>query len=44
MQIRHTKPEDIPAVLALYEDARRFMAQNGNPNQWTGGYPGRDQL
>lgn len=44
MQIRHTKPEDIPAVLALYEGARRFMVQNGNPNQWTDGYPGRDQL
>lgn len=44
MQIRHTNPEDIGAVLALYENARRFMAQNGNPNQWIDGYPGRDQL
>lgn len=44
MQIRHTGLEDFDTVLALYEDARRFMAQNGNPNQWTDGYPGRDQL
>lgn len=44
MQIRHTRPEDMDVLLALYEDARRFMAQNGNPNQWVKGYPGRQQL
>ena len=44
MQIRHTRPEDMDVLLALYENARQFMAQNGNPNQWVKGYPDRAQL
>lgn len=32
--IRLTRGEDVPALMALYEDARRFMAQTGNPRQW----------
>lgn len=32
---------DLDAVVGLYEGARRFMAHNGNPTQWAGGYPGR---
>ncbi|MDD3193775.1 MAG: GNAT family N-acetyltransferase [Oscillospiraceae bacterium] len=44
MQIRHTAPVDLDAVLSLYSAARRFMAENGNPNQWVNGYPGLEQL
>ena len=44
MEIRHTKPADMDAVLALYDAARCFMAENGNPDQWVNGYPGADQL
>ena len=44
MEIRRTTPADKEEVLALYETARRFMAENGNPNQWVNGYPGADQL
>ena len=44
MQIRHTRPEDMDVLLALYENARQFMAQNGNPNQWVKGSPDRAQL
>lgn len=44
MEIRRTTPADKEEVLALYEAARRFMAENGNPNQWVNGYPGADQL
>lgn len=39
MKIRKTALSDVPAVLEIYECARKFMAENGNPNQWTDGYP-----
>ena len=32
--IRHTRLEDLPAVMDLYAKARKFMAEHGNPNQW----------
>ncbi len=32
--IRQAREEDFPAQMALYEDARRFMAESGNPRQW----------
>ncbi len=41
LRIRPTEPADVPAVLAIYDTARAFMAQNGNPTQWAGAYPGR---
>ncbi len=34
MKIRHTKTEDLAAVMAIYEGARDFMARTGNPHQW----------
>lgn len=34
MYIRKTREEDLPRVLAIYAEARRFMAAHGNPNQW----------
>ncbi len=30
---------DTPQILKIYESARAFMAQNGNPNQWGKIYP-----
>lgn len=39
MYIRSATERDIPAILEIYERARQFMRQNGNPTQWTGGYP-----
>lgn len=44
MRIRHSTYADLPAMEALYAGARSFMAENGNPDQWTGGYPQRDLL
>ena len=44
MEIRHAKTQDMDALMALFANARRFMAENGNPNQWWGGYPTRDML
>lgn len=32
--IRTATPADWPALEGIYEAARRFMAENGNPNQW----------
>ena len=34
MDIRHSTPEDLPRMLEIYEYARRFMAEHGNPLQW----------
>ena len=39
MQIRQTENGDLPALMALYEQARSFMRAKGNPNQWPDGYP-----
>ena len=34
MKIRKTKMDDLDAVMKIYEIARKFMAENNNPNQW----------
>ena len=34
MQIRHTRPEDLPVMQEIFADARAFMRENGNPDQW----------
>ena len=34
----------LPQILAIYESARTFMAQNGNPNQWGTAYPPDDRI
>lgn len=44
MRIRPTTIDDIEQVMLVYEQAKRFMRQNGNLHQWTGGYPSREIL
>ena len=39
MRIRQTENGDLPALMALYDQARAFMRAKGNPNQWPDGYP-----
>ena len=34
MEIRHAAGQDLARMLEIYEYARRFMADHGNPNQW----------
>ncbi len=34
MIIRKAEEKDLPRMLEIYEYARAFMAENGNPNQW----------
>ena len=44
MEIRKARYSDLPALLILYANARSFMAEHGNPDQWWGGYPKRELL
>lgn len=44
LEIRPAKPGDLEAIEEIYAGARQFMAQNGNPTQWTDGYPQRELL
>lgn len=44
LEIRPTKPEDMEKILAIYEDARKFMAATGNRSQWNGSYPGEQDV
>ena len=37
--IRLARREDLPRALDIYQVARQFMRNNGNPNQWNDGYP-----
>ncbi len=39
MHIRNATAADLPALVSLYDQARRFMAEHGNPNQWGSAYP-----
>lgn len=39
MFIRPATQADIEAVAKIYDDARIFMKENGNPDQWAGEYP-----
>lgn len=45
MFLRLATREDLPAIERIYEDARIYMRENGNPNQWNGLHPnGEDAL
>ena len=34
MEIRRIRQDDLETVMKIYEYARKFMADHGNPNQW----------
>lgn len=34
MKIRAARADDLPLIMKIYAHARRFMVENGNPNQW----------
>ena len=44
MNIRQSTPNDLKALMALYDHARRFMQEHGNPNQWINGYPSEESI
>lgn len=39
MFIRKTELSDLLTVMGIYEEARKFMRESGNPNQWVNNYP-----
>ena len=39
MILRKTTESDLAAIGEIYENAKRFMRQSGNPNQWNQGPP-----
>jgi RimJ/RimL family protein N-acetyltransferase len=44
MTIRLTRTDDLNDVMQIYADARAFMRENGNPNQWLDGHPALDMI
>ena len=42
--VRKATWEDLPVIERLYANARKFMAETGNPNQWGTTHPPKDQL
>ncbi len=45
MHIRNSTYADLPRILEIYAQARRFMAEQGNPNQWGRlGWPPEDMI
>ena len=34
MHIRKTTTNDLPSLMAIFKEAREYMAANGNPHQW----------
>ena len=44
MMIRKAVPEDLKEILSVYECARAFMRENGNPTQWGYTFPPEDML
>ena len=43
-QVRNAEMTDLPRIEEIYSNARRFMADHGNPNQWGTSHPPREQL
>ena len=39
MQIRKTAEADLVQIAKIYENAKKFMRETGNPNQWNGERP-----
>lgn len=44
MYIRNTRISDIDIVMNIYENARKYMRNNGNMLQWSGAYPSEDLI
>lgn len=44
MTVRLAESYDLPVILNIYDHARRFMAETGNPTQWGATYPDAELL
>ena len=44
MKIRLATEKDLPEIITIFENARAFMRENGNQEQWNGIYPGETDI
>ena len=44
IKIRKSEIKDLPNIMPIYDSARKFMADTGNPNQWINGYPSEEYI
>lgn len=44
MEIKKARFTDLDSIMSIYDRARAFMAENGNPDQWGDGYPHREDI
>lgn len=44
MLIRKSTTADLQRMLELFEDARQYMKENGNPTQWKDSWPPRELI
>lgn len=44
MFIRHATKADLSAAAEIYDNARKFMKEQGNPDQWPGDYPNQQDV
>lgn len=44
IKIRHTRYDDIPRLMEIYNDARQIMYDSGNLNQWDESYPSEETI
>lgn len=42
--IRLAKDKDLDAIMKIYETARKYMEETGNPSQWGKNHPPRELL
>jgi len=42
--IRNTKKHEVDEILDIYNSARLFMIEKGNPDQWLKGYPQKEVI
>lgn len=44
MEIKQAEMAQLPLILPIYDTARLFMQNHGNPTQWANGYPWADMI
>lgn len=44
MIVRKTQLIELPQIMAIYENARKYMRKNGNLQQWSDGYPSEEVI
>lgn len=44
MEIRKATRDELDRIMEIYADARRYMREHGNAEQWAGGYPSREVI